>query len=517
MKTKQKIGKSFINSKARPDGRGGLMNLAKISSKKNPLLSAMVKEDNKTLTENGAQTFKSSLNALVDLFGMGAALRNRPDNEVIELFIKAFAEDRLLAMKLLFNIRNIRGGAGERKVFRTILKWLFKNHSEVILKNIGNIPYFGRFDDLYEAFDSSPLAEKNVLAFVQTQIEEDIKNYENDKPISLLPKWLPSENTSSLQTRALGRKIREYLGWTPKQYRKTLSVLREYLNVIEQKMSAGDWPSIDFEKVPSKASLLYRKAFGKHEPERYTAFIEAVKKGEKKINASALFPYEIIEKILYGGADEQTMDVLWDALPDYIEDKGRNILAVADCSGSMNGRPKAVSISLALLTAERNQGPFAGHFITYSERPRLQKIVGNGIREKMRCVEKCNAMNTNLQAVFQMILKTALENHIQQKDMPAQIILITDCEFDNPQNGGTNLEAIRIQYKEAGYEMAQLVFWNANSKQNNVAAQANEKGVLLVSGASPSVFKTLLSGKQYTPQDQMLETLSQAIYDRVVI
>lgn len=341
-------------------------------------------------------------------------------------------------------------------------------------------------------------------------------NTQSQNKVSLLSKWISSENTSSSETRAQGRKIREYLGWTPKQYRKTLTALRSHLNVLEQKMSAGDWNSINFETVPSKASLIYRKAFKKRDGARYQSYLDSVKKGEKKINAAALFPYEIVSKVT-GYSSDDTVDVLWDALPNYLEGNERNILCVCDCSGSMCGTPMNVSISLGIYTAERNKGPFAGYFITYSDNPILQKVIGDTLTQKVRNLQSQNAYSTNLQAVFDMLLSHAVKNKVKQSDMPEQVLVITDCEFNSTQNGNTNLDALKVKYKAAKYEMPQLVFWNVNSTQNNVPATANEKNVLLVSGSSPSVFKTLLSGKQHTPVDQMIETLNQKIYDSVVV
>jgi hypothetical protein len=510
MQTKEKIGKNFIQT---PRAIGKTFN--GFSSVRSPLMKAMEREDNRILTENAAPTFRSSLNALVDLFAMGGAIRSRSDDEVIKLFIKAFAEDKLLALKLLFHLRNVRGGVGERKVFRTILKFLFQNYFTYIEKNIQNVPFFGRWDDLFAAVGTK--YEQFVFYTCMNQLNQDVADYEANKPISLLAKWMPSENTSSAETRALATKIRNYFKWSPKQYRKTLSVLRAYIDVVERKMSANKWPKIDFEKVPSKASLNYRKTFFKHEAERYQAFIDDVKKGEKKINTSALFPYEIVEKVIEG-ADEQTMDILWDALPDYMGDYSRNIFVVADMSGSMAGRPMATALALAMYTAERNQGKFAGHFITFSEKPTLQRIVGNNIRERIMSIREHAHVNTNLQAVFEKLLDTAIENKVKQADMPEQILVVTDMEFDRPYGRTqTNVEGIKEQYLNAGYKMPQLVFWNVDSRQNNVPVEANKRGVLLVSGSSPSVFKTLLSGKQYTPVDQMLETLNQKMYDRVVI
>lgn len=512
MNTKEKIGNNFPTA----------LNTSSASKTKrigaNPLLTALIQEDNIGETENSAKTFKSTLNGLLDLFAMGGAIRSRSKDEIIQLFIKAFTEDQLLAMKLLFHLRNIRGGAGERKTFRIILQWLGQNYSDVAGKNIPNIAQFGRFDDLYCLLGTN--SEKALIQFIQTQLDSDCQNYEQNKPISLLAKWLKSENTSSLESKRIATYIRKQLGWTSKQYRKTLSTLRQYTNVVEQKMSANDWGKINYEKVPSKANLTYRNAFKKHDAERYQEFIEAVKKGQKKINASALFPYEIIEKVV-SGADEATMDVLWDALPNYMEDTSRNILTVADMSGSMTtqgGRPMNMALALAIYTAEHNKGPFANFFITFSEQPTLQQVIGNTIREKILSIKAHAHVNTNLQKVFQMLLASAIGNKIKQEDMPEQVLVVTDMEFDAPfDTTKTNLEGVEEMYFNAGYKMPQLVFWNVASRQNNVPVAANKQGVLLVSGASPSVFKTLLSGKQHTPIDQMLETLNQEMYNCVTI
>lgn len=517
--TKKKIGNSFVNTKT-----NNSFSVPKTT--KNPLLTAFVNKENKTVTENNAPTYKSTLNSVLDFFAMGGALRSRSSDEIVKLFIKAFSEDQLLALKALYNVRNCRGGAGERNTFRVIYRWLGDNYPEIVVKNFGNTALFGRYDDFLSLIGTK--VEKSMFDYIKFQLDTDVSNYENNQPISLLAKWLPSNNTSSKVTRELAFKFTKAFGWTPKQYRKTLAELRGYSNIVEVKMSANNWSDIKFETVPSKASMNYKGAFSKHDAVRYGEYISAVKRGEKKINAAALFPYEIIAKVRasYGKVDE-TLDVLWNSLPNYLEDNTRNILAVCDVSGSMQGTPMDMSISLGIYTAERNKGPFGNCFITYSEQPTFQQLTGSNIREKFACLTKTVAYNTNLQAVFDLILNTALENKVEQKDLPEQILLITDVEFDHPQNHGgnwrgeggskTNLDVIREKFSAAGYEMPTLVFWNVRSAQNNVPAKATDKNVLLVSGASPTVFKTLLSGKQYTPVDQMLETLNASQYDSVIV
>ena len=511
MQTKQKlqIGENFVKTAPLT-----AKTPKQTTAAPNTLLQSLIKQDNASLTQNGATTYKSTLSAVLDLFSMGAALRTRQGSEVVQLFVKALNEDALLTLKCLFNIRNVRGGAGERKTFRTILKFLGDNYPNLVKLNIDNIAFFGRYDDLYSLFGTK--SENLALSYIQSQLNSDVENYNNDKSITLLAKWLPGENTTSNATRALGAKIRNFLGWTPKQYRKTLSALRSYSNVVEVKMSAGEWGNINYSAVPSKASLMYKDAFKKHDEVRYSAFIEAVKKGEVKINAGALFPHEIVAKV-FQGDNSDVLDVLWDSLPNYLEDNSRNMLVVCDVSGSMTGTPMNVSLALGIYSAQHNKGPFGGYFITYSENPTLQKVVGANIREKVKCLQQTAAYSTNLQSVFDMVLKNAIQNNVDKDDMPAQIIVITDVEFNSTQNGNTNLDEARRKYAAAGYEMPCLVFWNVNSVQNNCPAKFDEKGVLLVSGASPSVFKTLLSGKQYTPVDHMLETLNAPQYDRVLV
>lgn len=483
----------------------------------NKLLNAMKKTGSLGTTTNGATTYTTTLNAVLDFFSTGASLRSRSEKEIQTLFIKAVNEDPLLAMKALFNVRNIRGGAGERNTFRVILKYLADHYPALVQANMDNIAYYGRFDDILGLFDTAVAEE--ALNYYKWQLHNDWLAYKKGEPISLAAKWAPSINGKSKTTIQRAKLLANYMGMTPRTYRKSLSALRAYSNVLEVTISAGEWKSIDYSKVPSKASLQYRKAFKRNDEVGYTNFLSKVEKGEVKINAGTLFPYELVAKVR-AGEQNATIEALWDALPNYMEDLERNILVMADVSGSMNtfGQlPMNVSLSLAIYTAERNKGPFGGHFITYSANPVLHKVVGKTITEKIRCLARTEAYTTDLQRAFKMVLDHAVAFNVAQSDMPEQIIVVTDCEFNATQNGQTNLSAIKGQYRKAGYEMPQLVFWNVNSVQPNVPAQADEQGVLLVSGASPSVFKTLLSGKQFTPVDQMLATLNSPLYDRVKV
>lgn len=501
----------------------------------NKLLDGLKEENNETRTENLARTFKSTKSHLVDLFSMGGAVRNREDNEVISLFSKALSEDQLLALKCMFYLRDIRGGQGERKVFRLMYKYLADTHPNLAIMNMVHIQFYGRWDD-YFCLRNTDL-EHLYIDLMTTQLQVDLKEMERKKPISLLAKWLPSENTSSKTTKELARYMRHKIGKNSKQYRKMLSKLRAHLKIVERDMCANEWKAIDYERVPSRASMIYRQAFKRHDEEGYKKYLDSVEKGEKEIKTSTLYPYDIVRAIGMKGQYDKTLDLQWKNQIDWLEGKSENSLVVCDTSGSMgtfgskgyrNPEPIYISVSLAMYFAERNTGAFHNHFITFSVQPELQEIIGNDIYSKL--VNLSNAHwdgNTNFQAVFDMILKVARRNNISDDDMVKKIYVISDMEFDmadgvhgsywGESQEPTNFEAIKKKYNAAGYTMPMLIFWNVDSRQNNVPVMADERNVLMVSGSSPSIFKTLMSGKSYTPYDIMLETLNSERYDRVTI
>ena len=321
------------------------------------LIDAIENKQNRTITENGAATLKSTLKSTVDFFGLGAALRTRTEEDVISLFSKAFSEDRLTALKTLFYIRDVRGGQGERKTFRTCFAWLAKEYPEVAVKNLNNVVEFGRWDDLF-CTRGTNFWNQYVLPMIKNEWE--INNTSN-----LFYKWLPSQNASSTLTKQIASEIIKHLGITPRTYRKTLSQKRAELDVVERKMCSNEWSAINYKGVPSKAALNYKDAFKKHDQVRYDQYIADVKAGKTTINAGTLYPYDIVEKC-FANDNSSTLDVLWNSLPNYAGDDHSNGIVVADVSGSMSGRPMAVSISLAMYISERNKGAFKDRFITFS-------------------------------------------------------------------------------------------------------------------------------------------------------
>ena len=330
---------------------------------------------------------------------------------------------------------------------------------------------------------------------------------------------MPSINASSKDSKRLGRKIAEHLGLSEREYRKVLSNLRTHINVVEKAMCSKEWSAIDYSKLPSRAAFMYRKAFAKQDATRYADYLSAVEKGEAKINAATLYPYEIVEQYLYKGArNDKTIDLQWEALPNYMEGKEFNGLVVADVSGSMNGRPMSVSISLAMYIAERNTAEvWKNKFLTFSAQPELQSIVGSTIGKRIDNLSRAAwQMNTDLMAVFKTVLDAGMKNDVPAEDMPQKLIIVSDMQFDQccSSNKRTNFEQIQKLYRKVGYEMPQLVFWNVNS-YGDVPIKAHDTGTCLVSGCSPSILKSVLTDSVLTPVDTMNDTVYAERYDAV--
>lgn len=477
------------------------------------LINAMKSDLNRDArTENGAVTLRSTRSSVLDFFSQAGAFRERSEHDIIKSFSKAFAEDRNLAMRALFYLRDIRGGQGERRMFRVIASWLARNYPSILRANLSNIPFYGRWDDMF--FDES------MIELSSAYLDEAVKSMGENYESLTLAKWLPSENASSRATAKRSRLIREKLGMSARQYRKMLSAARKELGIVESQMSAGQFSSIDYSKVPSRASVVYRKAFSRRDGDRYSSFIQKVKNGEAKINAAVTYPYEIVREYFDKGSNDETLNVLWENLPNYIV-AGQRMLVMADVSGSMNINnrlPMATSISLAMYAAERNtDSPFYNHFMTFSAKPDLVEIKGRNLFERISNLERADwDMSTNLVAAFERILQTAKKAQISQEQMPTQLVVVSDMEFDAASRYSTNFEHIKQLYAEAGYEMPTLVFWNVNARNSHSPVEFNQKGVKLVSGSSPSIFKALMSTKTLTPYDLMLEVLQQERYDRVV-
>lgn len=484
----------------------------------NEMLKNLKNNTNHTLTENGGVARATTNNSLMDFFAQAGAMRERSETDIISMFDGAYGTEPLLALKSLFYFRNIRGGQGERRLFRILIKWLADNKKYHVINNLTIISEFGRWDDYYSLVGTR--CETEMFTHLKEQLDKDLKA---ETP-SLLGKWLKSENASSTESKQLAKKTREAFKLPSKDYRKALSLLRKKINIVETHMSNSEWKTIDYEKVPSRASMIYRKAFYRNDEDRYQEFLDAVEKGEKTIKATTLYPYDIVNKVLYQGDNTRTIDALWKALPNYVEEQ-ENSIAVVDVSGSMYGFPMTVSIGLGMYLAERNKGPYHNHFITFSESPKIQEITGTTIVNKIKNLSMASwGMNTNIKAVFDLILRTALDNKVSPEEMIKKIYIISDMEFDSASGSGwsrtskynkTVMETIKDRFRIADVYFPQLVFWNANARNKQYPATMNDAGVQLVSGSSPSLFKQLVKSEFKTAYDLMLDVLNDKAYEVV--
>lgn len=480
------------------------------------MLTLLKNEFNKTYTENGAVTHQTTESDCLDFFASAGALRQSSPDEIVLRFMRAYAEDADVAMKILFFARDIRGGLGERKVFRTIVKWICENHPESIEKNIKYIAEFGRYDDLLVLLDTQ--FKSHVIELIKEQLAEDILNMSKGESISLLAKWLPSINASSDETVKQAKKIARVLGMNFGDYRKMLSRLRNHLRIIENNLREKDY-SFDYSKQPSKAMFKYRSAFYRNDLERYRQFLDKVERGEAKLNTGNVMPYEIIAPAVLGNKatiDVGSLNATWNHLEDFTD--GRNAIAVIDGSGSMycggNPMPATVALSLGLYFAERNKGVFKDHFITFSNRPKLVEVKGKNIVEKVKYAMSFNEVaDTNIEAVFELILKTAVKNKVKQEELPETIYIISDMEFNHCTRGAdiTNFENVKRRFEAYGYKLPQIVFWNVQSRNRQQPVTKNEQGAVLVSGCTPRLFSQIASGN-YSPYQFMMDIISSERY-----
>lgn len=487
------------------------------------MLNHLKNEANIAYTENGAVTNASTMSDCLDLFATIGAIRAAENQEIIKRFIRAYTENADIAMKILFFGRDVRGGLGERRVFRVILNWLAENRPDSLRKNIELIPEYGRFDDLVSLIGTA--CEKDALRTIRKQLEADLAS---DAEVSLLAKWLPSVNASNRETIYKAKRVARYLGMSDAAYRKTLVELRKKIRIIENNLREKDY-TFDYSKQPSKAMFKYRKAFLRNDGERYNAFLGAVTGGEKQLHADTLAPYEIVRSALnanrwgfnthLSAGEKAALNASWESLPNFCD--VRNALAVVDTSGSMycydNALPAAVAMSLGLYFGERNTGIFHDHFIEFSSRPQLIEIKGKNFIERLEYLCSFNEVaDTNVEAVFDLILDAAVRNHVSREELPETLYFISDMEFNFCARNASlsNFENAKRRFAEHGYKLPQIIFWNVASRNSNQPVTKNEQGVALVSGCTPRLFSMVASG-ELSPYTAMMEVLESERYAKI--
>ena len=478
-----------------------------------------------SLTANGAITNSTSHNYNVDLFFLAGACRNDSIENIGNVLTKSYAQDRLKTLKIIFWAGDIRQGAGERRFFKTALSWLSKNHPEDIQNNLDLIPEFSRWDVIFDlALDNQVL-----FSYILANLNPSGKNF------GLLCKWLPRKNyatdrkktingNSTTVTRTkrslhggIAGKIMKAMNLSPKAYRK---MLVEGSKTVEQKMCAKKWNEIEYEKVPSVAMHKYTKAWYRNDQTRFERYLESVQKGESKMNAGAIFPHDIVKDAVRSTWSSRGLTqaeiVQWNSLPNWLDGKPNSIIPVYDVSGSMtcnNGIPMAMSVGLGLYISERNVGPFKDAFITFSDHPQMQVLYGDVNQRIKQLINADWGGSTNLVGVFQVILQKAIDTRLAPELMPKTVLVISDMEF-NSCGRLTNYKTIKQAYNVAGYECPQVVFWNVNGRAGNVPVTMNDKGVALISGASPSIIRSVLTDN-ISPEKVMNATIEIERYSVV--
>ncbi|MCR5599880.1 MAG: DUF2828 family protein [Ruminococcus sp.] len=489
------------------------------------MLNFLKKESNMTYTENGGTAYRSTESFCLDMFFKAGAMRNSTAEEIANVVTRAYAENPDKTMKIIFFARDARGGLGERRFFRCAVSALVKIAPKAVEKNIPLFAEYGRFDDLCVLL-GTPL-ENAAAKEVKAQLDKDIAAMNAKGQVSLLAKWLPSVNASSKDTRRKGRRMAALLGMNEPAYRKTLSSLRRYTDILENRLRERDY-TFDYEVQPSCAMFKYRRAFIRNDNERYMGYLNNVHNGTAKLNADRLFPYDIVRAAMAGNIspeENMSLDAAWKSLPDLRASKRENAIAVIDGSGSMTCgcggiRPIDAALSLGIYFAEHNRGAFANHFITFSNTPRLVEIKGDNIVKKVRYCRTFNEVaNTNLEAVFLLILNTARKHRVSREDMPSKLYIISDMQFDYCVVGGNNdvlFKAMRKLYQKYGYDLPEIIFWNVNARCDAMPVTRSETGAALVSGYSPSIFDMVMSG-ECSPETVMNAILFSERYAGITV
>ena len=495
------------------------------------MISLLKEQINKqtVYTENGALGYRTSGHKLLDLNFKASSLRNMQEKEIVGLFEKAFFENPELTVRWLFYLRDIRGGMGERRSFRIMFNALADLRPEETARLLPLISEYGRWDDV--VFASLHRNLKNpAYELIAKQFTEDLQNCLQDKPISLLAKWLPSYKTKKEMWKPFVHGFIEGSGLTPKEYSRGLKVLREKLKIVESQMSERRWNEIDYNTVPSRANLLYTNAFFRHDGARRLAYLDSLKKGDgtAKIHAGTLFPSDIVASYVKGSKFfethikeyDETLEQLWKNLSDTSTDG--DTLVVADGSGSMCNfikksqiRALDVSNALAVYFAERLKGPYYNQFITFSSHPKYVNLNNaQSLRDKLKITyshDDCS--NTNIAATFNLILETALENHLSQSEIPSTVLIISDMEFD-PYMCKIPFKAIAASWEAHGYSLPKLVFWNVASRSGAIPCRQNENGVILLSGFSPAIYKMAMNN-EVDPYKALVRVVMDSRYDAV--
>ena len=477
-------------------------------------------------TENGALAYNTSGSKLVDFDFNTSSMRQASKEEIVENFAKVYTSGKERAMRYLFYVGDIREGKGERHIFNEVMSYLADTKPELVKAVLPLIPEYGRWDEVVNLV-TSPVRD-DVIALIKDQMEKDMEAASKDEAISLCAKWLPSINATNKDTIKKALIISQALGMDKKTYRKTLSMLRDRLNIIEKALAEKNVEKLVEmqESLTSKQNYKYKEALMRLMPEERKLYFDKVLKGEAKFNVDVLEPYEIYFryrdelKIDYWSRDKKSkgtdlsFETMWKMLPNKVED-GKGVLVIRDGSGSMTsgipgtnkGQILDVASALTVYFAEHAKGGFHDKFITFSSKPEVVDMTAcDTLADKIRLLNTYDdCSNTNLEATFDLLLKTAIDNKMTQEELPKNLLIVSDMQFDmatahrsywgsRGSDDGWNetlFDSIRKKFEAAGYEIPRLIFWNVNAQKTTIPEIKNELGLVLLSGYSKNIMEMI--------------------------
>lgn len=479
--------------------------------------SVLIDLGNETTTFNGALSCKSSLNACVDLFYKSC--RGIENNILVSLLGNAFWENSLVTLKIIAYCRDVRGGKGERSVGRQMLTWLANEYPDYLKINLDHyIKVYGRFDDIVALLGTN-LEDFGIDLWVN-QLKTDLEN-ENGN-ISLAAKWIPSEHKSIDKKYNVVSKICKKLRVSKCQFRKEYLVpLRKKLDILETKMCASNWDDIDFEKVPSVAMKNHgkdKRAFKRHQLERFEEYLKKLKNGEAKVNAKDLFPHQIVAGYQKMTQVDQLLESQWNVFVENVKTNYdvSNTLVLSDVSGSMGGTPMDVSIALGLLVSQCSDICWKDLVLTFESMPKFHNVKGDSLFDRINILRRAPwGGSTNFNAALELVLNTAKQNNISQDDMPKRLIVVSDMQFDQADktNFTTNYQKLQQMYTDCNYTVPHIVFWNVNGNTLDVPTKSTQENVSLVSGFSVSILKSVLGNQEISPVSTMNTAINDPRYD----
>lgn len=477
--------------------------------------------------------FKTVRNITMEDYKSVEKNRTVPD-ALAKLLNEAWQVDNLYTMRLIFHLRDCRGGKGEKRLFRLCCLWLLQNHPEALELNMNQIPEFGSIKDFFNIFLGT-VYENNMLERVADQLKKDLGNLKNNEGVSLAAKYAPTENHAFDKKFHTVSKLCKLLNVTKVQYRKEYLVpLRSKLNIVEHYLCNNEWDKVCYSNVPSIANVMYRNAFIKHDGERYRQHCKDVTNDEAKINTGVLSSYQIVEQYMtlhHTGFGikikeyDETIEAQWNSFITRVKENwsGVNILPIVDLSGSMFSNKVAhIAIALGLVASNLNSSPeYNGKWITFSHAPVIETLNGNTLHSQLESMSKSHiGLSTSLSSTFELLLNNAKSQSLAKEQMPQVLLILSDMQFNSIDNSAssTNWDHINSLYANEGYTRPTIIFWNLHGSTIDFPVpSANIKNCILLSGFNDSLFNAISNGECPNPRKIVDEIINSERYSKIKV